>query len=255
MSLVEKVALITGASSGIGRHLAKVLASEGSQVAVAARREPELKTLVSEIQRDHGPDAARSVRLDVSDGQSIQHAVLQVQEMYGKIDILINNAGIASEKPTLHTSLEEYDQLMQVNVRGPWLLSKCVAQQWIEQTHPGCIINIGSVAGVTASSALTLYGTSKAALHHLTKSLAAEWARFNIRVNAIAPGYILTDMNASFFSESPLAKRVFQRIPQRRIGALDELDALVKLLVNDVAASYMTGAVIPIDGGHTCAGL
>lgn len=241
----HKTVLITGASSGIGRHAAAVFASHGAQVAVCARRKDQLDLLVDEL-----PTKALSVELDVSQEASISCAIEKVRQEFGSIDILINNAGIAVDKRSTDTTLSDFDAVMNVNVRGPMLMSNAIASDWIRLKRPGCIINIGSIAGLHGSPQLALYGASKSALHHLTRSQAVEWAKFHINVNAIAPGYIKTEMNQEFFDHSPMAEQMIQKIPQKRLGKVSDLDQLLLLL--STQSSYLTGAVIPIDGGHSC---
>ena len=264
-----KVALITGASSGIGHHLATVFASNGYHVALASRRTTPLQQLASQLtSQGYG---ASSYVLDLSCSDSIVSCVDTVVSELSRVDVLINNAGMAMDGPALTTTSLDFETIMKINCIAPFELSTLVVQQMIlQETHTskditaheksskknitgvrGTIINIGSIAGLGHARGLSAYGASKAALHHWTKSVAAEWATLGIRVNAIAPGYIETDLNASFMA-SPAAKKILKRIPLQRCGEMEELNAVALMLADHKATSFLTGAVIPVDGGHSC---
>lgn len=248
--LSGKVALVTGASSGIGAHLALILAAAGARIVAAARREERLGELVGRIGRS---DDALAVALDVTQPRSIEDSFDRAERAFGAVDVLINNAGIAIPKPALETTPEEWDAVLETNLRGAFLVAQAFARRLVKRNAGGCIVNVGSVLGERVAGSVASYAASKAGLLHLTRALALEWARYRIRVNAIAPGYIETEINAGFFASSA-GEAMISRIPQRRLGTLDDLDAPVLLLVSD-ASSYITGAVLPIDGGHLVSSL
>lgn len=249
--LSGKVALVTGASSGIGAHLARVLASAGACVAAAARRQAPLAEIVARI--DAAGGRAVAIALDVTDAASIEAAFDRAVAAFGGVDILINNAGIAIAKPALETDPSEWDAVIATNLRGAFLVAQAFAKRLVARKASGSIVNLGSVLGERVAPAVASYSASKAGLMHLTRSLAFEWARYGIRVNAIAPGYIETEMNAAFLA-SPAGQELVKRIPQRRLGRVEDLDGPVLLLASD-ASAYMTGAVVPIDGGHLVSSL
>jgi NAD(P)-dependent dehydrogenase (short-subunit alcohol dehydrogenase family) len=245
-SLQGKVALVTGASSGLGRRFAKVLAQHGAAVAVAARRVDALDVLVQEIAAGGGK--AFATRLDVSEEQSINDCVASVERALGGIDILVNNSGVSIVKPALEQTAADWDAVLNVNLRGVFLMANAVARGMRDRASGGSIINIASILGERQTGAVLPYAVSKAGVIQHTKSLALEVARYNIRVNAIAPGYIETEINRDFFQTNAGAALI-KRIPQRRIGKESDLDGALLLLASD-ASSFMTGSVIPVDGGH-----
>lgn len=241
-----KTVFVTGGSSGIGAHLAGVFAEAGANVVVAARREHELAKVVAAIEKRGGK--ALAVRLDVTDPKSVENGFLEAERELGVANVLLNNAGITVAKSALDATVEDWDNVIGTNLRGPFLVARAFAQRLIAHSSPGTIVNVGSIMGVRVAGGLTSYAAAKAGVHHLTRALALEWARYNIRVNAIAPGYIMTDMTRDFFA-TPAGDTIVKRIPQRRVGDLDHLAAPALLLASD-ASAYMTGAVVPVDGGH-----
>jgi NAD(P)-dependent dehydrogenase (short-subunit alcohol dehydrogenase family) len=244
--LTGKHVFVTGASTGLGRHFAKVLAGCGACVTVAARRTDVLGTLVQEISITGG--RASGVTLDVSDRRSVREAIAEAIRIAGPIDILVNNAGITSEGPVLEQTEEQWDSVIDTNLKGSFLMATEVARTLRTLNRGGNIINIASILGLRQSSSVAPYAVSKAGLIQLTKILALELARFSIRVNSIAPGYIDTDLNHAFWStDSGLA--LVKRIPQRRLGVPSDLDGPLLLLASD-ASRYMNGATITVDGGH-----
>jgi len=244
--LTGKTALITGASSGLGRHFAKLLARCGARVAIGARRMDRLVSLAEEIHAAGGE--ALMVELDVTDEASVGKAVAQVADAMVGIDILVNNAGVVVAKPALELSVTDWDMTMATNLRGAFLAAQAAAKHMAE-TGGGSIVNIASIAGLRTGGHIAAYAASKAGLIHLTKNLAVELARSKVRVNALAPGYIETDLNAEFFA-SKAGEDLIRRIPQRRLGRPEDLDGPLLLLVSD-ASRYMTGAVLVVDGGHS----
>ncbi|KAG5175795.1 2,3-dihydro-2,3-dihydroxybenzoate dehydrogenase, partial [Tribonema minus] len=258
-SLRSQVALVTGASSGLGRHFAKTLAAHGAKVIVAARRVEKLQELVTELQSQGVASADLcAVRMDVQDVESIQAALTKArtitkQQALGPIAILVNNAGVAVDKPALRQTLDDWRRVIDTNLTGPWLVAQAVARGMVKNKSGGSIINISSVAGLGPSPYMPGYAASKAGLVHLTRVLALEWARYGIRVNSIAPGYIVTDMNRDFF-ESDQAQRVIAKIPQRRTGAPEDLDGILLLMASE-AGGFMTGSIVNVDGGHLVSNL
>eukprot|EP00611_Tribonema_gayanum_P025205 TRINITY_DN5691_c0_g1_i1.p1 TRINITY_DN5691_c0_g1~~TRINITY_DN5691_c0_g1_i1.p1 ORF type:complete len:267 (-),score=83.93 TRINITY_DN5691_c0_g1_i1:415-1215(-) len=249
-----KVALVTGASSGLGRHFAKTLAAHGAKVIVAARRVEKLQELVTELQSQGVASADLcAVRMDVQDVESIQAALSKGEQALGPIAILVNNAGVAVDKPALRQTLDDWRRVIDTNLTGPWLVAQAVARGMVKNKSGGSIINISSVAGLGPSPYMPGYAASKAGLVHLTRVLALEWARYGIRVNSIAPGYIVTDMNRDFF-ESDQAQRVIAKIPQRRTGAPEDLDGILLLMASE-AGGFMTGSIVNVDGGHLVSNL
>ncbi len=242
-----KVAIVTGASSGLGRHFALMLARAGAKVAVAARRLDRLHELVGEIEAFDG--RAIALGLDVTDSQSVRDAVAAAETELGAIAVLVNNAGTTVAKPPLELDESEWDRVIDTNLKGAWLVAQEVARHMARLGYGGSIINIVSVLGVRAGRHVAPYSASKAGLIQLTKSLALDLASHDIRVNAIAPGYIETDMNREFIS-SPAGERLLRRIAQRRFGEASDLDGVLLLLASE-ASRYMTGSVITVDGGYT----
>lgn len=246
-----KVALITGASSGFGRHFAGVLARAGAHVGLAARRVDALETVAKEVHAIGGTAAV--AKLDVSQEASVASAVAEIEQALGPIDVLINNAGICITKPVLEQSEEDWDDVLDVNLKGAFLMSTRVARRMRDLKRGGSIINIQSILSFRQAGHITPYAASKAALNQLTKNMALELARYNIRVNGIAPGYFLTDISRDFFA-SEAGAAMLKRIPQRRLGHFEDLDGPLLLLASD-ASRYMTGTTIVVDGGHLCSNL
>ncbi|HKP61010.1 MAG TPA: SDR family oxidoreductase [Polyangiales bacterium] len=244
--LQGKSALITGASTGLGRHFASLLAARGVRVAIGARRRASLEEAARAIGQAGGQ--ALPLELDVTDAASVRAAVGAAQERFGGIDILINNAGVSVNGPAIEQSPEDWDRVLDTNLKGAFLMSTEVARQLRERKRPGSIVNIASVLAFRQASHVAAYAASKAGLVQLTKELALELARHQIRVNALAPGYILTDLNRHFFESDP-GQQLIRRIPQRRLGNVEDLDAPLLLLASD-ASRFMTGSVIAVDGGY-----
>ena len=245
--LTGKVVLVTGASSGLGVHFARTLAAEGAAVAIAARRADRLASLQAELQAAGAKAAA--VDLDVTSADAVMAAFDRVEKALGPVDVVVNNAGISIVKPALDMPIEDWDQVVNTNLRGAWLVAQAAGKRWAAAKRPGSIVNIASILGLRTIGQVAPYNASKAGLIHLTRALAMEWARHNIRVNAICPGYIETEMNSDFW-KTPAGQRLIDRIPQRRIGQPAHLDGALLLLASE-AGSFMTGSVLTVDGGHT----
>jgi NAD(P)-dependent dehydrogenase (short-subunit alcohol dehydrogenase family) len=249
--LAGRTALVTGASSGLGRHFAHTLAARGAQVAVAARRADALGDLVRELA---GAGArAVAVPMDVTDERSVEAGIAVAAAALGPIDVLINNAGISIPRPSLDLPAADWDAVVDTNLRGAWLVAQATARGLIAAGRPGRIVNIASIVGHRTIGHLAPYAAAKAGLLHLTRVLAMEWARHGIQVNAIAPGYIETEINRDFWP-TPAGQRLVARIPQRRIGQPADLDGALLLLASD-AGAFMTGTTITVDGGHTVTSL
>ena len=246
-----RTALVTGASSGLGRHFARTLAAHGATVALAARRFERLEVLASEI-RDAG-GAAHAVRMDVTDARSVETGLDDVREAVGTPDVLVNNSGIARPAATLDVTEDDWAGVVGTNLEGAWRVAQGAARRMVDAERPGTIINVLSILAFGVARGLGSYSASKAGLLQLTRTMAMELARHRVRVNAIAPGYVLTEMNREFFA-SDAGRKMTQRIPQRRIGDPAELDGPLLLLASD-ASSYMTGSTIVVDGGHLASGL
>jgi NAD(P)-dependent dehydrogenase (short-subunit alcohol dehydrogenase family) len=245
--LTGKVALVTGASSGLGVHFARTLATAGAAVVIAARRADRLASLEAELRQAGARVAA--VELDVQSAESIAAAFDAAEKALGPIDIVVNNAGISIVKPALDMPVEDWDAVVNTNLRGAWLVAQTAGKRWLAAKRPGAIVNIASILGLRTIGQVAPYNASKAGLIHLTRALARGWARHNIRVNAICPGYIETEMNSDFW-KTPGGQRLIERIPQRRIGKPEHLDGALLLLASE-AGSFMTGSVVTVDGGHT----
>ena len=242
-----KIALVTGASSGFGAHFAKVLAAHGARVVAAARRMDRLETLVSEIAADGGE--AMAVSLDVTDASSVVAAFDAVEKAFGVVDIVSNNAGIADPKLAVDINEDSWDAVLDTNLKGVWLVAKEAGIRMIAAGKGGSIVNTASILGMRVAISVSSYSASKAAVIQLTKSLALEWCRKGIRVNALCPGYFVTGINAPYFSTAA-GKRYIERTPAQRTGEMDEITAPFMLLASD-AGSFINGAALPVDGAHS----
>ena len=248
--LEGRVALVTGASGGLGRHFAVTLARAGAKLAVTARHTDRLQDLVTEIDGFDGH--ALPVPLDVRDPQSVREALATAESEFGAINILVNNAGIVAPKPALDIDETDWDAVIGTNLTGAWRVATQTARHMVRIGQGGNIINIASIVGHGgATRLLSTYAISKAGVVEMTRALALDLARDNIRVNALAPGYIETDFNREFFA-SDAGKAMIRRIPQRRLGLVSDLDGVLLLLAGDGSA-LMTGSIITIDGGHSLA--
>ena len=245
--LTGQCAIVTGASRGLGRHFALILARAGARVALTARGIDRLEATVKEIEEFGG--CAVAIRVDVTDGKSVDRCVETAENALGPINILVNNAGIAVTKPLLEHVEEDWDSVLDTNLKGIWLMAQEVARRMVHYGQGGSIINIASVLGERGIAQLPGYCASKGGIINLTRAMAVELAPHGIRVNTIAPGYIETDMNREFFA-TQAGQRLIKRIPQRRLGQVEDLDGVLLLLASD-ASQYMTGSVITIDGGQS----
>jgi 3-oxoacyl-[acyl-carrier protein] reductase len=242
--LTGKVALVTGASQGLGRQFALTLAKHGAKVALAARQVAKIENLQAEIEAAGG--TAFSVAMDVMDSASINAGVAASEQALGPVDILVNNAGLAINKLFLDVTEEDYDTVLGTNLKGLFFCAQAVAKGMVERGS-GSIITISSVLGSRPIGTLTTYCASKGGVNQLTAAMGLELARSGVRVNAIAPGYIETPMNRDFF-QSPAGQALVKSVPARRLGRVEDLDGALLLLATD-ASTFMTGTVVTVDGG------
>lgn len=242
-----KVAMVTGASSGFGAHFAKVLAAHGAKVVVAARRLDRLENLVSDITASDGK--ALAVAMDVTDPDSIKAAFDAAENTFGVVDILSNNAGVADSKMAVDIDEPSWDFVLDTNLKGVWRIAMEAGRRMIAAGKSGSIVNTASILGLRVAVSQSSYATSKAAVIQLTKSLALEWTRKGIRVNALCPGYFVTEINRDYFSGEH-GKAYIAATPARRTGELEELTAPFLLLASD-AGSFVNGIALPVDGAHS----
>lgn len=245
-SLAGKTALVTGAAGCLGEHFAQILGEAGAKVVVAGRRQAPLDRLADKL-KGLGLDA-HAVVIDVTDPSSVRSGLREAQSLCGLIDIVVCTAGVAVNKNSLALSSDEWDQVIDVNLKGCWLVANEAARELVAAGQPGSIINVSSILGYRVAGNVLPYTVSKAGLEQMTKALALEWARYGIRVNALAPGYVETNLNRDFFA-SEAGQAMVKRIPQRRLGQASDLDGALLLLASD-ASAYMTGSSIVVDGGH-----
>lgn len=244
--LTGKRALVTGASSGLGAGFARTLAAAGAELVLAARRMEPLEVLAGEITAAGGK--AIAVSMDVTSAESVERAFATMAQTGEAADIIVNNSGISREAWIADMEEADWDLVMDTNLKGVWRVAKASARALMAAAKGGSVINIASITARRSSQTIAAYAASKAAVEHLTRAMALEWARSGIRVNAIAPGYFLTDINADFF-ETNAGEAMVKRIPMRRLGQLEELSGPLLLLASD-AGAYMTGATLVVDGGH-----
>jgi NAD(P)-dependent dehydrogenase (short-subunit alcohol dehydrogenase family) len=245
-----KVALVTGASSGLGARFAKILAEAGSTVVLAARRTERLKELRAEIESDGG--AAHMVSLDVTDYASIKSAIAHAETEAGPIDILVNNSGVSTTQRLVDVTPDDYDFMMDTNTKGSFFVAQEVAKRMIlrskaEPNRPFRIINIASVAGLRVLSQIGVYCMSKSAVVQMTKAMALEWGRYGINVNAICPGYIETEINREYF-QGEGGRKLIDMLPRKRVGQPEDLDGLLLLLAAD-ESRFINGAIMTVDDG------
>jgi NAD(P)-dependent dehydrogenase (short-subunit alcohol dehydrogenase family) len=249
--LTGKTALVTGASSGFGWHFTKVLAAAGANVIAAARRFERVEQLCQEISMQGY--SACPVAMDVTNSDSVASAFDVAEKQFGTVNLVINNAGISRAANLLNTPVEDWDAVMDTNLKAVWSVAREAVARMKAADVDGSIINIASILAYGTGKALGPYMAAKAGVVHLTHSMALEWASLGVRVNAIAPGYFPTEMSGDYFL-SPQGKEMIERIPQQRVGGIDELSGPLLLLASD-ASSYMTGSVLTVDGGHLCMSL
>ena len=242
--MTGETVLITGGGTGLGKQFATVLAAAGAQVILCARRVDKLEETVAQL-RDQGADA-HAITMDVTSSESVTASFQQCLAI-APVTVLVNNAGLAGESMLLAMPEEEWDSVVNTNLKGAWLVARAAAQQMIDHEHSGSIINIASVLASSVQKGTAAYAAAKSGVVHLTRAMALEWARYGIRVNAIAPGYYRTDM-AEGYLDSPAGQQLLKRIPQRRLGDPAEMDGAILMLAS-TASRYMTGSMVTVDGG------
>jgi 3-oxoacyl-[acyl-carrier protein] reductase len=245
--LTGEVALVTGASSGLGTRFTEVLASHGAKVLLAARRTDRLEALCEKI-----GEAAEVTALDVTDRNQIGAAFDRAEALFGTVTILINNAGVVAAKRFLDHTPEDWERVRATNLDAVWFMAQEAARRMIAAKRAGTIINISSILGYRVTAGNSAYCVTKAAVAQMTQALALELARHNIRVNAIAPGYIATEMTEAYLA-SAASEPTRRAIPLRRVGEPNDLDGALLLLASSKASGFMTGSTIVADGGHMCA--
>jgi len=245
-----RIVLVTGASSGLGAHFAALLAQAGASVALAARRTDKLQPFVDGIARTGG--RARALAMDVTDAASVARGLDELAS-WGSPDVVVNNAGVTVTKPLLEQTEADYDAVIDTNLKGCWLVATEAARRMVAAGRGGCIVNVASILGERVAGGVAPYAVSKAGVIQATKAMALELARHRIRVNALLPGYVATDLNREFLA-SDAGKRLEQRIPSRRFGTLTDLDGPLLLLASD-AGGAMSGAVVAVDGAHLVSSL
>ncbi len=245
-----RLALVTGSSSGLGAHFARLLTQAGARVAVAARRVALLQPLVADIEAEGGQ--ARAFALDVTDAASVRRCFDELGE-WGALDVLVNNAGVTVTRPLLEQSEADFDHVLDTNLKGCWLVATEAARRMVAANRGGCIVNVASILGERVAGGVAPYAISKAGVLQATRAMALELARHRIRVNALLPGYIATDMNRAFL-ESEAGQKLKARIPSRRFGELSDLDGPLLLLASDAGAA-MSGAAVAVDGAHLVSSL
>ncbi|SEJ80047.1 NAD(P)-dependent dehydrogenase, short-chain alcohol dehydrogenase family [Pseudomonas linyingensis] len=246
-SLAGKTVLVTGASSGLGAHFARLTKRAGARVVLAARRVERLERLAAELQADGGE--ALAVALDVTRRDSVEAAFDAAEARFGGVDVVINNAGVGDPGRFLELGEDDWQHMLSTNLDGVFRVAQCASQRLVKAGCGGSIVNIASILGLRVGTGLSHYCTAKAGVVQLTKAMALELARHHIRVNAIAPGYFRTEMNDAYFDSEAGQSYIRSQVPLRRLGRLEELDGPLLLLASE-AGAFMTGSVLAVDGGH-----
>lgn len=248
--LSGKVAVVTGGATGIGRGIAEGLAEAGANIVIGSRRLEKCAEACGQIGELTGVQTL-AFSCDLSDHKSVVKFVDEIIAGFGHIDILVNNAGTIEEKPILETRDEDWDLMLDTNLKGVFMLSKAVVRYMIDRCKGGNIINVASTAGVVAWPKMSAYCASKGGCIQLTKVMALEWAKHDIRANVILPGYFLTPISEQFVNSEKGQEVIARDIPLKRVARSDEIKGLAVLLASE-GSSFITGAAFTIDGGQTC---
>lgn len=245
------VVLVTGGSQGLGAFFAETIAAAGGRVAVAARTQDACTAVADRIVAAGGE--AMPLALDVTSPASADAAVAAVADRWGRLDILVSNAGVTATTPLLDLDEGTWDRILDTNLKGAFLVGQAAARAMVGNAAGGAVVNVASILGLRVAGQVSAYAASKAGLVQLTRSMALEWARYGIRANALCPGYVETDLNRSFFA-SDAGKALIHRIPYRRLGTLEELVGPLLFLCSG-ASAYVTGTALAVDGGHLVSSL
>jgi NAD(P)-dependent dehydrogenase (short-subunit alcohol dehydrogenase family) len=246
--LADKVAIVTGGTKGLGYAIVMTYAWYGAKVVIASRHQDDCDAVAAEV-REMGGEAV-GIRTDVQSPEELSGLIERTVEIYGRLDILVNNAGTAVTKSILDMTTEDYDKVLQSNLRSVFFASQAAAKA-MKERGSGRIINMASIGGLNGNRHLSTYGASKAAVVNLTKSMAAEWGKYGILVNAICPGYVRTDLNAENLDDPAFKEKTLKRIPLGRFGETNEVAAVALFLASE-SSSIMTGSVVVADMGATC---
>lgn len=247
----RRAAFVTGASNGIGAAIALALARDGFDVAVSATRLENLTEIVAKLEAA----SARVVplALNLRSLASVEQAADTAIKAFDQLDVLVNNAGIPLHKAAVDVTPEDWDAVMQTNVTGTFFACQRIGRHFIDKGRPGCIVNLASTFGIVGYAGVSVYGISKAAIIHMTKMLAVEWAEYGIRVNAVAPGTVETPSRATTLANPDKRQTILNRVPLHRFGTAEEMAGAVRYLVSP-AAAYITGQTLLLDGGLTACG-
>jgi NAD(P)-dependent dehydrogenase (short-subunit alcohol dehydrogenase family) len=249
--MTDKVALVSGGSSGLGAHFAEQMALRGAKVAICARRTDRLNALIGKIEKAGG--TATAFEMDVTEEQSVKAAFDAAEKAFGKVTVVANNAGVVDSKMAVEVDVKSWDYVLDTNLKGAWFVAREAGQRMIAAGTGGSIVNTASILGLRVSIGQVSYAVSKAAVVQMTKALSLEWARKQIRVNALCPGYFRTEMNQAYF-ETEHGQNYIKTTPAKRTGKLEELTAPFLLLASD-AGSFVSGVALAVDGSHANLGI
>ncbi len=247
--LTDKVAIVTGGTKGLGYGVVRTLAYYGAKVVITSRHQEDCDKVAQEVIAAGGD--AVGIKTDVQHKEEVDNLVAMTIEKYGKLDIMVNNAGVAITKPMLEMNEAEYNTVMDSNLRSVFFGSAAAAREMIRQGNGGRIINMASIGGLVGTKNISTYGASKAAVLNLTKGMAIEFGKYNITVNSVCPGYVKTALNAEFLDNPKYQEKMFSKIPLKRWGTVEEVAAIVLFLASDFSG-IITGTYIVADMGTTC---
>ena len=251
MKLKGNIAIVTGSTRGIGYGIACALAKEGANIVVVSRKPADCEKVAAELKETYGVETL-ALPTDVTDIKKIQEMVEKTVERFGRIDILINNAGSAITKNAEDLTEEDWDHVINLDLKAVFFCAQAAGKVMIKQEGGGKIVNIASALGLVGDKRILPYCVSKGGVLQMTKVLALEWARYNVRVNALCPGYVLTDINRAELNDERIKKALLSKFAIRRYAEVDEMTGAVVYMCSD-ESSYMTGQAMVIDGGWTCA--